>query len=288
MSQKATEMQRKFMRTGSRGKDIFKPMNTGWLDDNVAAVREWAANIFFYRKDGETIMIDAGYSYPGLKEKMGWLGITPGEIKDILITHEDTDHIGAVEDDSDHLFEDARLYISEEENRYLTGERRRKTFFGLYRLEQVHVGNRRTLLHDGDVFHIGSIKVEAFLVPGHTWGHTNYLIDDEYMFTGDSIWLGKDGGYSFLSTLAESNRVAVAELSAFREKLEKRNLHPLFITGHTGATDNTEFTFRHTGTPASIFKKRVPDPSAPYDPYDESDDTEEKARGKRLELVTAE
>lgn len=288
MSQKATEMQRKFMRMGSRGKDIFKPMNTGWLDDHVAAVREWAANIFFYRKDGETIMIDAGYSYPGLRDKMGWLGINPGEIKDILITHEDTDHIGAVEDDSDHLFKDARLYISEEENRYLTGERRWKTFFGLYRLEQVHVTNRRTLLHDGDVFHIGKIKVEAFLVPGHTWGHTNYLIDDEYMFTGDSIWLGKDGVYSFLSTLAESNRVAVAELKSFREKLEKRNLHPLFITGHTGATDNAEFTFRHTDTPAFIFRKRVPDPSAPYDPYDESDDTEEKARGKKLDLVTAE
>ena len=45
------------------GKEIFKPLNTGWIDDHVACVREWVANIFFYRKGGTTIMIDAGYNY---------------------------------------------------------------------------------------------------------------------------------------------------------------------------------------------------------------------------------
>jgi glyoxylase-like metal-dependent hydrolase (beta-lactamase superfamily II) len=36
-----------------------------------------------------------------------------------------------------------------------------------------------------------------------------YLVDDEYLFTGDTIWFGADGGYSFLSTLAEDNKLAV-------------------------------------------------------------------------------
>ena len=58
-----------------RGKEIFKPLNTGWIDENVACVREWVANIFFYRKGDTTIMIDAGYNYDRLAEKMGWLGI---------------------------------------------------------------------------------------------------------------------------------------------------------------------------------------------------------------------
>ena len=31
------------------------------------------------------------------------------------------------------------------------------------------------------VFYIENIKVEAFLVPGHTWGHLVYLIDDAYL-----------------------------------------------------------------------------------------------------------
>ena len=45
-------------------------------------------------------MIDAGYNYDRLAEKMGWLGIDPNSIRHILITHQDTGHVGAVEADS--------------------------------------------------------------------------------------------------------------------------------------------------------------------------------------------
>ena len=36
MSKKATEFQRKAMSRMYRGKEIFKPLNTGWIDENVA------------------------------------------------------------------------------------------------------------------------------------------------------------------------------------------------------------------------------------------------------------
>ena len=76
MSKKATEFQKKEMSKMYRGKEIFKPLNTGWVDEHVACVREWVANIFFYRKGDTTIMIDAGYNYDRLAEKMGWLAST--------------------------------------------------------------------------------------------------------------------------------------------------------------------------------------------------------------------
>ena len=93
MSRKATEFQKKEMSKMYRGKEIFKPLNTGWVDEHVACVREWVANIFFVRKGETTLMIDAGYNYDRLEEKMGWLGIDPASIRDILITHQDTDHV---------------------------------------------------------------------------------------------------------------------------------------------------------------------------------------------------
>ena len=71
---KSDEFQKKAMSMVYRGKEIFKPLNTGWIDENVACVREWVANIFFYRKGNTTIMIDAGYNYDRLAEKMEWLG----------------------------------------------------------------------------------------------------------------------------------------------------------------------------------------------------------------------
>ena len=283
MSKRATEFQRKAMSRMYRGKEIFKPLNTGRIDENVACVREWVANIFFYCKGNTTIMIDAGYNYDRLEEKMNRLGIDPKSIRHILITHQDTDHVGAVEIDSPGLFKKAKLYIGEIENRYLTGKVRRKVIYHLYKLPQVTIKNEKVLLSDGEIIDIDGIKIECFLVPGHTWGHMVYLIDDKYLFTGDTIWFGADGGYSFISALAEDNNLAVKSLATLEKKLRERNLHPMFITGHTGWTDNIDFAFAHKNELCSPFRKKIHDPKAPYDAYDESDDTEEKAKSGYLE-----
>ena len=285
MSKKATEFQRVAMSRIYRGKEIFKPLNTGWIDENVACVREWVANIFFYRKGETTIMIDAGYNYDRLAEKMGWLEIDAKSIRHILITHQDTDHVGAVEADGLGLFKKAKLYIGEIENRFLTGEVRRRVMHRLYKLPQVTINNKKQLLKDGETFKIGDIKIHAFLVPGHTWGHMVYMIDDKYLFTGDTIWFGADGGYSFISALAESNKLAVRSLGILEQKLKKMCVKPLFITGHTGFTDNFEFAFAHKEKLCSPFKKKVHDPSALYDAYDESDDTERNAKNGFLKVA---
>ena len=144
MSRKDTEYQRKTMSKLYRGTQIFKPLNTGRIDEHVSCIREWIANIFFYTKDGKTIMIDAGYS--------------------------------------------------------------------------------------------------------------------------------------FIAMLAESNKVAKESLRKLEINLRMRNRKIAVITGHTGWSDNLDFVFAHRDKLCSRLHKRVPDPTAPYDGYDESDDTEEKAR----------
>ena len=282
MARKDSDNQKKSMSAMFRGRAIFKPLNTGRIDERVACVREWVANIFFYTKNGTTLMIDAGYNYARLQEKMGWLDIDPATIRHILITHQDTDHVGALEPDSERLFKDATVYIGEIENRYLTGKKRRKVIHGLYKLPMVKIDNKKVLLKDGDVFTIDGIKVECLLVPGHTWGHMVYLIDDAYLFTGDTIWFGADGGYSFISTLAEDNRLAVRSLEALEKKLRVKGVRPKVITGHTGWTDDLDFTFAHRAEICKPFTRRYTDPEAPYDGYVEDDDTEAGARGAWL------
>ncbi|MBE5808431.1 MAG: MBL fold metallo-hydrolase [Clostridiales bacterium] len=279
MSRKDSQFQKKVMSLTYRGKEIFKPLDTGRIDERVSCIREWIANIFFYTKGGTTVMIDAGYNYPRLAEKMEWLDIDPASIRHILLTHQDTDHVGAVERDSDGLFRDATLYLSDVENRYMTGEVRRRVMFHLYKLPMVISDNPRVLLKDGQVLDIGGISIECMLVPGHTWGHMVYLIDDAYLFTGDTIWFGADGGYSFINGLAEDNELAKRSLAALEERLRARKLRPKIITGHTGWTDDLDFAFAHRDKVCNGWKKQKPhDPKAPYDGYDESEDTRERAR----------
>ena len=280
MSKKDSEFQVKLMSLLFRGKEIFKPLNTGFIDEKVSCIREYVANIYFYTKDGQTIMIDAGYNYDRLAEKMQWLNLNPKEIKEILITHQDTDHVGAIEKDSDGLFNESTIYIGSIENEYLEGRKRRKVFWGCCKLPQVHIENKKVLINDGQVFYIGNIKIEAFLVPGHTWGHLVYLIDETYLFTGDTIWFGADGGYAFLNTLAEDRKLQIKSLKRLERVLRERN-HPLkIITGHTGWTDDLDFAFAHIDEICNALRRKpkVHDPEAPYDGFDESEDTEETAR----------
>ena len=286
MSRKDSEFQYKVMSWGYRGKEIFKPLNTGWIDENVACVREYVANIFFYRKNGQTLMIDAGYNYGRLEEKMKWLGISPSDIEHILITHQDTDHVGALETDSELLFKNAVIYLSEIENRYLTGEVRRKVMFGFYKLPMVKTDNKKMLLRDGQILDFSGIKVECLLVPGHTWGHMVYLIDDKYLFTGDTIWFGADGGYSFINGLAEDNKLAVRSLEKLEKILRSRDLSLKIITGHTGWTDDINMAFAHRTELCNPMRKvKVHDPNAPYDAYVEDDDTEQNAKSRFLPKV---
>lgn len=54
---------------------------------------------------------------------------------------------------------------------------------------------------------------------------------------------------------------------------------------NTGWTDNFDFAFAHKDKLCSPFKKRVHDPAAPYDAYEEDDDTEENAKSGYLKSV---
>jgi metallo-beta-lactamase domain protein len=285
MSKKDSEFQVKFMSFLFRGKEIFKPLNTGFIDERVSCIREYVANIYFYTKDGQTIMIDAGYNYDRLAEKMQWLDISPKDIKDILITHQDTDHVGAIEKGSNELFKEATIYIGRIENEYLEGKRTRKVFWGLHKLPKVQIDNKKVLIDDGQVFYIGNIKIEAILVPGHTWGHLVYLIDDAYLFTGDTIWFGADGGYAFLNNLAEDRKLQVKSLKRLEEIIRGKNLKLKIITGHTGWTDDIDFAFAHIDEICNSLRRKpkVRDPKAPYDGFDESEDTRENARNGFLE-----
>ena len=284
MSKSDSNFQVKFMSFMFKGKEIFKPLNTGFIDDRVSCIREYVANIYFYSKDSHTIMIDAGYNYDRLAEKMQWLGINSKDIKEILVTHQDTDHVGAIEQGSDELFRDATIYIGNIENEYLEGRKHRKVFWGLTTLPQVIIDNPKILIEDGQIFYIGNIKIEAFLVPGHTWGHLVYLVDDCYLFTGDTLWLGADGGYAFLNTLAEDRKLQCQSLQRLKEILVKRNLQLKIITGHTGWTDDFDFAFAHIDKICNSMRRKpkVHDPKAPYDGFDESEDTEENARSGYL------
>ena len=82
----------------------------------------------------------------------------------------------------------------------------------------------------------------------------------------------------FADEIAQELDIQTESLKKLENDLRMRNRKIAVITGHTGWSDDLNFVFAHRDKLCSRLHKRVPDPDAPYDGYDESDDTEEKAR----------
>ena len=101
----------------------------------------------------------------------------------------------------------------------------------------------------------------------------------------DTIWFGADGGYAFLNTLAEDRKLQMKSLKRLEEILRKRKLKLKIVTGHTGWTDDIDFAFAHTDEICNSLRRKpkVHDPKAPYDGFDERDDTEANARNGFLD-----
>ena len=81
----------------------------------------------------------------------------------------------------ENAFQNARVYLGEREENYLTNTWHCKQIGPLGLKNSVTIAEGYQLLKDGQTVQIGDFKVQAFLVPGHTLGHLCYLIQDEIL-----------------------------------------------------------------------------------------------------------
>ena len=198
----------------------FTPIPTGRVVDDIYAVQDDFANVFFVRDSLGYAVIDCGNSPEVVKEQMATLGIDPAAVHSVLLTHSDTDHIGAL-----GLFPHARLYMAREEEQMIDGRTAKMLWFGnaLPRTDY-------TLVDDREVFRVGGLTVEGFLAPGHTAGMMAYLVDGKYLFSGDIVAL-KDGKIVPIPTFFDMDSE-----QALRSHEIIRNIPAAqyLITGHWG------------------------------------------------------
>jgi len=149
--------------------------------------RRTAVNTFLVRSAGRVALVDTGCgpakpTVGGLPANLAAAGVAPGEIDTVLMTHLHPDHFGGLAQDGQARFAAAELVLHEDEHAYwhddaardrMADPARRRSFFGGARDSLVPYRDRTRLIRGGTVFP----GVTAVPLPGHTPGHTGYLIE---------------------------------------------------------------------------------------------------------------
>ena len=131
----------------------------------------WLSNTYLVadKPGGHAVLIDTGGPVGPILEKVAELRLT---VSHVLCTHHHIDHIA---------------HNAEYKTRFgcpICGHGKERELFGGLDLE----------IGDGDEIVTGGLNVRALHVPGHTVGQLAYLVNDERVFTGDTLFRESVGG----------------------------------------------------------------------------------------------
>jgi len=248
-----------------KGKYMVCPIETGKITDNIYAIRDKDVNMFIYKEGNDVIAIDCGYKNSSyIKKEFEKIDLAKEEITDVFLTHADLDHAGGVDFNSKSLFPNVNVYLGKEEEKYIKKIYPRKKLLFLDFYTPIRLNEGYNLLTDKEVINIGNIKIEAISTPGHTLGHMSYLINDKYLFVGDSTILVKGDAYCHYEPWNVDSGLNKKSLN----KLSKLENIEMMFTSHTGYTRDFKKTMKTINKSLDWKKKdfKVHE-DAPYDPY---------------------
>lgn len=248
-----------------RGVGCVNPTPTGFINENLKCIRQNDVNIWFYTKNGITIAIDTGYkNFRNTESLFEQIDVKASNIVVAFITHADIDHAGGLVSKS-LLFENATIYLHEEEEKMLKGMEKRFKCGPFYLRNPISYSGKYTLLKNRQTVIIENIKIDCLHMPGHTNGHSCYLIDDTVLFTGDCIALNDNGGYGFFNFFNMDTKINLYSIKMLKTMFE---LTPpkIVCTGHSGYSTDGKY-FKHIDTIANGNRKRPFDKKAPYNVF---------------------
>lgn len=160
----------------------FYPTATHKITENLYVVRCIYVNFYVFKSENNFILFDTGMSPLIAKRGLKKLGIETDMVTHIFLTHTDLDHAGGL-----LTFPQAKVYLSTAEEQMINGNTARRGFMHNKRIRNYN------LMEDGDTVLVGDTSVKIYFAPGHTPGSAAFLIDNDYLASGDLLRISRKG-----------------------------------------------------------------------------------------------
>ena len=135
------------------------------------------ANAFLIKAPDRNILIDTGTGAGGIiVDKIKKLGVDPGQVDAVLLTHLHGDHFGSLQKDGKAVFTKAKIYLSAIEKEYFT-----KTAVNKAAVDALApYGSNVVTFEPGPLSKAGTEilpGIKAIAAYGHTPGHTVFQLE---------------------------------------------------------------------------------------------------------------
>ena len=200
------------------------------IASGIFAVKDSYVNFFLIKNNDSYIAIDTGISEKHVQEALTRLKIDPKKVAAVFLTHSDSDHIGACS-----LFPNAVIYLSKAEEQMINGQTPRFLFL------KNRLGISHESMEDNEIINISGLRIKGILTPGHTPGSMCFLVNDTYLFTGDTMGLKNEevtGFNDFFNMDSRRQRESLGRLA------DLPGVTSVF-SAHYGFTESHETAFRN-------------------------------------------
>ena len=207
----------------------LRPIETQQISPDIYVTRDDISNVYFFQTGlNQYIAFDAGTNPNKLRIEMERLSISPKEVKALFLTHSDSDHVGGVS-----VFKSSDIYLPEKEAQMVDGTTSRILFIK-NSLSMPHI-----LIRDKETITKYGAKVTAHWVPGHTEGHTIYVVNDRYAFTGDAFSIKDNQIAPFNKMFNMHPELAVKNI----DNIKKLSSIESVFTAHYGYSHRSKLLF---------------------------------------------
>lgn len=211
---------------------IMKPTETGTIPGtNIFAAKNNRNTVYFVDTGDGYIMIDAGSDPKALEASIKDENIDADNVKWVLLTHSDYDHVASLP-----LFPNAEIYISENEIPLLNGTVNRNAVSNNSLPSEIGIDDL-VPLQDGQELLFSGVTVKCISAPGHTNGSMLYLIDSQYLFTGDAFKVDNETLLIHPYTMDEETAKKTIE-----NRKDIINGSDFVITAHYGYFEGSQLT----------------------------------------------